>query len=254
MGKKSSRAPNITGAAEIEGKYSRETARDTTYADRPDQYNPFGNVQWTQEAVTDPATGEKVTKWVQKETMADSSKAIFDPTMRRLANNAELAEGMNERIRAEMGDAPDWAQFGDVKDFNYDPTQARQHAEDSAYKRQTNRLDPKFESDRQALEVNLRNRGLSSSDAAYQAELDAFGRSRNDAYEQARLGSTAEGRTEAEMMWGQNVQQNEIANALRDQKIQEYIAKRGFSLNEQNALSPTAEAQALVDTYSGGSA
>ena len=70
MGKKSSDPADVRGAAETEGQYSRETARDVTYADRPDQYNPYGSVTWGQEMVRDPATGEMVTKWTQNEALS----------------------------------------------------------------------------------------------------------------------------------------------------------------------------------------
>ena len=56
MGKKSSKAPDVVGAAREEGKISRETARDATYADRPDQNGPLGSTTWGQERVLDPAT------------------------------------------------------------------------------------------------------------------------------------------------------------------------------------------------------
>ncbi len=67
MGKKGGSQPvaDVKGAAQVEGEFSRETARDVTYADRPTQYNPFGDVQWSQAEFIDPASGEKVTKWTQ---------------------------------------------------------------------------------------------------------------------------------------------------------------------------------------------
>ena len=66
MGKKSSSPPDVTGAAKVEGKFSRETARDVTYADRPDQNNPFGSV--TCRYVTPPRvkwslSGRKIRVW-----------------------------------------------------------------------------------------------------------------------------------------------------------------------------------------------
>ena len=62
MGKKDPADPaDVKGAAEIEGKWADKTARDTTYADRPDQYNSFGNIQWGQEKVFDEASGEWTT-------------------------------------------------------------------------------------------------------------------------------------------------------------------------------------------------
>jgi hypothetical protein len=152
----------------------------------------------------------------------------------------------------EMGSAPDWAQFGEAQGLEFDPTELRQRAEDDAYTRSTNRLDPQFEADRNRLEIQLRNRGLSAGDQQYQSEMDSFNTGRNDAYEQARLGATGEGRSEADMLWNQQTGSTDYANALRDQKIQEYINKRGFSLGEQNAVDSTGAAGRLAAAYSGG--
>jgi len=252
MGKKSSKPPDTVGAAQTEGQYSRGTARDTTYADRPDQVNPFGSVRWGTELVNDPATGKPVTKWTQTEGMSAPVQNLFDNQLETLSNNSNLAAGLNSRINSEMGSAPDWQQFGDVQDLQYDPTDLRKHAEDSAYAHATNRLDPQFETQQNQLEIQLRNQGLRPGDAAYNSQMESFQRSRNDAYEQARLGASGEGRTEANQLWGQSTEANSIANALRNQKIQEYIAKRGFSLGEQKSLDPSAGAESLVGTYSGG--
>tara|TARA_R110000851_G_scaffold288960_1_gene443085 strand:- start:4712 stop:5473 length:762 start_codon:yes stop_codon:yes gene_type:complete len=252
MGKKSSSPPDVTGAAAVEGEFSRETARDVTYADRPDQNNPFGSVTWGTQRVRDPASGEMVTKWTQNQSMAEPLQNVFDSQMSSIQSNSDLADSMSGRIQDEMGAAPDFQQFGDVKDFNYDPTQQRQMAEDAAYERSTNRLDPQFDKKRNDLEIRLRNRGLAAGDQAYESEMESFGTGRNDAYEQARLGATGEGRQEAQQGYTQALGTNERANALRDQQIAEYISKRGFSRGEQNSINPISELSTLSDTVSGG--
>lgn len=156
------------------------------------------------------------------------------------------------------------------KDFTYDKFQydqggERQRAEDAAYGRAQARLDPQFASQQQALETKLRNQGLRQGDQAYDAAINNFNTGRNDAYEMARLGAVGEGRTEAEQnfqqalrtqgtqygqahgasqlnaqlqgqRFGQGVQSNQIANALRTQQVQEDLFKRGFSLDEVDRL------------------
>jgi|TARA_R110000772_G_scaffold25194_1_gene65834 hypothetical protein len=252
MGKKSSSPPDVSGAAQVEGEFSRETARDVTYADRPDQNNPFGSITWGTEQVRDPASGEMVTKWTQNQGMSEPVQNVFDSQMNTIQSNSDLAGSMSGRIQDEMGSAPEWQQFGDVNEFNYDPTQQRQVAEDAAYERSTNRLDPQFDKKRNDLEIRLRNRGLSAGDQAYQSEMESFSTGRNDAYEQARLGATGEGRQEAQQGYTQALGTNERANALRDQQIAEYISKRGFSRGEQNSVNPIGELTSLSDTVSGG--
>lgn len=253
MGKKSSSPPNVSGAAQIEGEFARETARDVTYADRPDQYNPFGSLKWQQTQQIDPATGERVTAWTQVQDLSEDSKSIYNPTVAYLANNAELAQKLGLRAADELGQAPDWAQFGEASNLEFDPTALRSAAEDAAYQKSANRLNSRFDSEANDLEIKLRNQGLAPGDQAYDAQMAAFTRSKNDAFEQARLGATAEGRGEASQLFDQQLASTEFANALRSGNIEEYLAKRRLSLSEAQALDPTQGIQDLAATYTGGS-
>ena len=244
MGKKSSDPPNVEAASAID----RETARDITYADRPDQISSLGNVRWGTEQVVDPATGEDVTKWTQTNELNDDLQGTLDSSLGMMRGNQELASGMSGRIQDEMGTAPDWAQFGDVEGF--DPDAQRLKAENDAYSRSTARLDPRFADEANALEIKMRNQGLTPGDQAWDSQMKNFGFRKEDSYSQARLGSTAEGRQEFDVA----LRGNQRANALRDQKIQEYINKRGFSLNEQGKLSQGSSLQDLASVVNGGEA
>lgn len=208
MGKKSSDPPDVEAAAEKEGQFSRETARDVTYADRPDQYNPLGSLTWNREQTIDPATGEPVTRWAQTQS--------FDPRIQQ-----SLDRGMMS-IAAD----PDFDQFGDVVGF--DPSAQRAAAEEASFMKSKNRLDQRFADERDSLDVRLRSQGLQPGDQLYDSQMRNFMQGKNDAYEQARLQSVASGRDE----FGVMLQGNERANALRDQRIQEYLAKRTHSLGE----------------------
>ena len=306
MGKKSPKTPDVIGAAKEEGKQSRETARDQTYADRPDQYNTMGSNTWGQTMVQDPATGEMVTKWTQNQTLSPEMQNLYNTQMQTNQQLGSTAAAMGDRINAEMGAPLNWEQFGDVEagpqasgvigagigpttgpeGFEWDGQSRRQAAEDASYGRATSRLDPQMEQKRQELEVRLRNRGLRAGDQAYESEMAAYGRDSTDAYEQARFGSTLEGRAEdaqsydqASNTFGQNLtseqqrynqmlsggqndreadQQafnqemsaNERANALRQQQIQEYTGKRGFSLEEQQALQGAQTTGDMVENFS----
>jgi len=246
MGKKSGSTPDVVGAAETEGAYSRETARDQTYADRPDQYNPFGNVTWHQQQSIDPATGEPVTKWVQRQGLSSDMKNMYDSQMSRSKDLNQMSAGMMGRVNQEVRDAPNWNQFGDVQGF--DPYAQRAHAEQSAYDKSRMRLDDRFGSQADALEIKLRNQGLARGDQAWDAAMQNFGQTQNDAYEGARLGATAEGRNEYNVA----LAGNERANALRNQQIQEYTDKRRFSLGESEALAAAGDPTALISNFSGG--
>jgi len=322
MGKKDPSPPDVRGAAETEGRYSREIARDATYADRPNQYGPLGSVEWGQTLGSDPASESRlrgaveearrnveryssstpasnsayppgyapahppgygplnlvpyansniqgdtgrlaeaesalseaerafsaanVTKWTQTQTLTPDLQSTLDSTLGMMKGRAGLAESLNPRIEREMGSDPDWAQFGDVVGF--DPTEQRASAEEASYQKSANRLDPRFARQRESLDIRLRNQGLVPGDQAYDAQIENFGTERTDAYEQARLGSVAAGRDE----FGVALQGNERANALRDQQIAEYLAKRGFSLGEQKRLTEGQSLTDLAGVTSGG--
>jgi len=253
MGKKSASPPDVEGASRAEAAANRETQRDITYSDRPDQYNPFSSVQWSNEQVQDPATGEMVNKWTQNQEFTPGVQGIVDQQMQQMSGKGDLASGMMGRIQSEMGGAPDWNQFGQAQGMEYDPTQLRQGAEDAAYQRATNRLDPRYAREGEALEIKLRNQGLRPGDQAYDASMSTFDTGRNDAYEQARLGASETGMAEAGQLWNQQVKGNEMANALRSQQVQEYLDKRGFSLGEQEGLNQGQTLTELLAATGGGS-
>lgn len=251
MGKKGG-GGNPADAARVQGEMNRETARDVTYADRPDQYNPWGSLRWTTEKAIDPATGEEVTKWKQIQDLSPDAQRLYDTNLGILTGRSNLAGGMMGRISDEMGGAPDWAQFGDVIGLDYDPTQMRQRAEDAVYQKQTSRLDPQFASQEQDLEIKLRNQGLMPGDAAYDSQMQNLAQQKADAYEQARLGSIGAGKDEAAQLWQQQMGGTELANALRNQQIQEYLGKRGFSLGEMERLQQGQGPADLVKIGTGG--
>jgi hypothetical protein len=237
MGKKSSPStPDVVGAAEAQGAQSRETARDTTYADRPDQYNPFGSIEWTTQTDIDPSTGEPVTRWVQNQKYDPSVMNILNQNMGTMGERAALANQLSGRLSDEMGTEPDWGQFGDVQQFHFNPGESRRHFEDDYYARQTRRLDPQFEQRQKNLELRLRDQGLRPGDQAYDAQMASLGRERSDAYEMARLGATQGGMQEQQMDFQERMAANERANQLRQQQIEEFLGKRGFTLDEINRL------------------
>ena len=265
MGKKSPKTPDVVGAAQEEGEQSRETARDKTYADRPDQYSTMGSNTWGQTMQRDPATGEMVTKWTQNQTLSPDMQNLYDTQMQTNQQLGSSAAAMGDRINAEMGTPLNWEQFGEVEagpqasgvvgggitsggpvgggitsggpvgggissggpvggginavsswedtgnvgpttgpeGFAWDGQSQRQAAEDASYGRATSRLDPQMEKKRQDLEIRLRNRGLRAGDQAYESEMAAYGRDSTDAYEQARFGATMEGRAEDAQSYGQ---------------------------------------------------
>jgi len=165
--------------------------------------------------------------------------------------------------------------YSGISDIS-DPTQVRQGAEDAMYNKAASRLNPQFDQKRQQLEIKLRNQGLGPEDEAYKQQMGGLNMQETDAYNQAMYSASDAGRQEAGQLFGQDVtkrgmytgerdrqgqfynqsgqqvfgqamganQQNynqmmqgsQYANAIRQQQMTEEMQKRGFSLNEINAL------------------
>tara|TARA_R110000782_G_scaffold70606_1_gene141795 strand:- start:2641 stop:4188 length:1548 start_codon:yes stop_codon:yes gene_type:complete len=113
-GKSSPSAPDYAGAAVATGEASKEVTRDQTYANRPDQYSPFGSTTWTNEQVRDPSTGQMVTKWNQNTNLNAESQAALDAQQRIGADRSQLAEGMIGNTANTLNQEFDWNGLPDV--------------------------------------------------------------------------------------------------------------------------------------------
>jgi hypothetical protein len=267
MGGKNS--PDYAGLAAQQGEANRETIRDQTYANRPAQYTPWGYTNWTNEQVIDPATGEKVAKWSQTQGLTPELQDILNKQIAIQGGRSDIAGALTGRIGQEFGKAMDWeglSPMGTVPTSQFtlpegdigDPNAFRQRSEDAMYNKARSRLDPMYQGKRAELETKLRNQGIGPEDAAYKSQMQALGFQETDAYDQAGWGSVGAGRDESNAMYsqlmgrnqqnfnqalganqqnfGQAMQGSAYANQIRQQQLTEAMQKRGFSLNEINAL------------------
>jgi hypothetical protein len=210
MGKKSTPAsPDYKGAAEATAASDKEALEYQTQANRPNQYNPWGSVEWSQ---------DDQGNWSQRQTLTGDTQSALDSQLALQRQKSDLGGSMFGRMKDEYGQAMDWGQFGDAGEL-------RQSSEDAAYGRATSRLDPRFEQEGQSLEIKLRNRGLTEGDAAYDSAMKNFNMQKEDAYSNARNQAVSQGRDETKL--GATLRQNQMAEEMQ---------KRGFSLNEMNAI------------------
>ncbi len=268
MGGKNS-DPDYRGAALAQGEANREVVRDQTFANRPDQYTPFGSTTWNPYQTLDPATGENTTAWEQVQSLDPRLQAILDKQIAVQGGRTDLAGMLTGRMGGEFGQQMDWRglnPMGQVPTQQYtmpepdagNPYETRQRAEDAVYNQAQSRLAPRFAEQRKQQEIRLRNQGLRPGDQAWQSQMGAIDQQETDAYNQAQYSAVGAGREEAGQMYGQqmgrqsqNFQQalganrqnfgqamqgSQYANQIRQQQITEAMQKRGFSLNEINAL------------------
>lgn len=244
---------------EAAGDVSRVQAQ--TRANRVSSTDPFGQQTYTEEFYEDPAGGDPISRWTSQYELNPNLQQTLDSMQNIGAGRASLAEGSMARYWDQMQNPMNFDQYGDpiqmgdtrgVGNFDFDPTASALRAEDAAYQRAAARLDPQFSSRQNAMEVKLRNQGLSPGDQAYDAAMANLGRERADAYEMARLGAVSEGRADTAQQFGQalgtsqqqaalggqefgqTMQQAALANQLRSQGRAEDIGERGFYLNEAN--------------------
>jgi len=264
-----SKSPDYQGAAIAQGEANREVVRDQTFANRPDQYTPWGFTRWNPYQTTDPSTGEATTGWEQIQGLTPELQEILNKQIAIQGGRSDVAGMLTGRLGNEYGSAMNWdglSPMGDVVNPQFtmpeggvdDPYQTRQRAEDAMYISAMSRLQPQFESERSSADVRLRNQGLKPGDAAYDAQMASLGQKQTDQQNQALWSSVGEGRAESGQMFGQQLAGNQnrfqqalgsnaqnyqqamqgsvYANQIRQQQMAEEMQKRGFSLNEINAL------------------
>ena len=251
MGKKSSDPADVVGAAREEGKLSKEAAIGEMYANRPDQFNALGGVQWTPTYEKDPVTGTTVTRWTQEQSLSPQAAGIVNPMFEQMQGRTEMANALNQRVYDSLSQEPEFEQFGDYQDFNFDDLGGRQAVEDAYYAKEAGRLDSRYDSEAQETEVNLRAKGLRPGDQVYDSTMASFGKDKNDAYEQARYNAIIGGGEESDRLYQQQFDQNVAANDLRDKRIEEYISKRGFALKEQDSLNSLNDFSTLAGLITG---
>jgi hypothetical protein len=267
MGKASS--PDYGDIAASQGEDNREVVRDQIYANRPDQYTPWGANTWDSESYIDPTTGKETTKWNQTTSLSPELQELFNKQMAIQGGRTDVAGMLTDRMGGEFGAPVNWeglSPMGQVPNSQFtlpegqidDPYQTRQRAEDAMYSQAQSRLQPKFQAARDQAEVKMRNQGLGPEDSAWKSQMQALGRDETDANNQAMWSSVGEGRNEAGQMYNQQMGRNQntfnqalnannqnygqamqganFANQNRQQQMAETLQKRGSSLNEINAL------------------
>ena len=218
-------APDYEAAAVATAAADKETLRDQTYANRPEQVTPFGQENWTNYQDVDPATGEAVTRWKQTTTLNEDSQRALDAQLGLTADRSELGGSMMGRAEQEFGEEMDWSALPEVGSG----AGARDRAETDLYNRQTSRLDPQWEQRTSGAEAKLVAQGLRPGDKAYDQAMENMGRERTDAYDRASSSAIQMGGAEADRQYN-------LESSDRNRQLTEEMQKRGFSLNEINAI------------------
>jgi len=220
--------------------------------------------RWTQNMQLDPAAQAALDDQ-QALTAARSSQALgmYDRVGEEFSDivNFDNYIPMGSPVEANNYDTYGMRDYGDIGN----PADFRTAAEDATYNRFTSRLDPQFSQRAEALEAQLRAQGLNPGDQAYDNAMGDFERERTDAYAQASYMANEAGRAEAGQMFDQSAFRAGFSNdtraqqisdmlrvgganfdeareasgfntTMRQQQIAEEMQRRGYTLNEINAL------------------
>jgi len=259
---KSSPAPvDYKGAAIAEGEASKDLVEQQTWANRPDQINPFGTSSWANTPVWDPTTGQNINKWTQTQTLSPAAQEALGYQMGLTTGRSKLGYGMLGNIGQDLGNPMDWSQFGTMqmpgeqqqmtdsgpgiwgsmagnlpqyetsgtlRNLNFGdapevtgPQQGWQRAENSVYDRGMSRLKPQLDAERQQAEIKMRNQGLSPGDEAWKSTMQGLDQKSNDAYQNLSNEAIMMGGTEAQRMFG-------MESAYRDQNTGERERSANF--------------------------
>lgn len=246
MGKKSAPAPDYRGAAEEQGQSSREAINMQTYANRANQVTPFGTQTWQPTSTVDPATGQRVTRWTQTTRLTPDMQRALDAQQGLTTGRSELAGSMIDRVRGELGGAPDYsgihARGEDVSGVGGAGQYTGQAGEALASAFEA-RMGPQFQRQQAELETQLRNRGVRPGDEAYDQALTQLRQSQGDQRNQMMAQAQAMNAEEAQRLQGMDIGSmqsqlgaSQYANTQRQQDLAEMLQQRGWSLNEANAL------------------
>ena len=236
MAKTSAPAPDYKSAAEEQAKSSAETTNMQNYANRPNQVTPFGSQTWDSNAIIDPATGQHVTQWTQNTTLDPKSQAALDAQLALTQGRSEQGANMMGRVQSEFGTPMDWTQFSPTGAAVGGGSAYSEKAGNAVADQFNQRMEPKFERDTQAMETQLRNQGLKPGDEAYDQQMKQNSQNINDARQQMADQAMLASGNEASRMQGLDIGAGSYNTQQRQQQIAEAMQKRGFSLNEINAL------------------
>jgi hypothetical protein len=237
MGKKSAPPPpDYTAAAIASGESSKEVTEQQTWANRPDQFTPWGSTTWQNQQVWDPSTEQYLNRWAQSTNLTPEAQAALDSQMRLQMGRSQLGESLYDRMADEYSTPMDWNSLPEWGESLAGGDEARQRAEDALYSRATSRLDPQWENAQADKEAQLAAQGLRPGDAAYDRAMNEFNMAKTDAYDQARTGAITGGGQEATRQQAMDQQASAYQNTMRQAQLAEAMQQRGFSLNEINAL------------------
>jgi hypothetical protein len=257
-------APDYTGAANAEAAASKEIATQQTWANRPNQYTPWGSTTWNAGAGVDPSTGQPITNWTQQQQLNPQLQSSLDQQLAIQNQKSGLGASFMGRVADEFSQPFDWQNLPQM-------SQGAQVQGTGTYTQGTNapafaderrqytqamwdQMQPQHARQEEGTRTMLANQGLTPGSEAYNRELERLGQAQaGERWNAVQAGGQEQQRMNQQMLaqqqqaYGQELGANaqnfnqltgyaEYQNKLRQQAIAEQAQARGMSLNEMNAV------------------
>lgn len=153
-------APDPYATAAAQFQQNKNQANFEADLNRYTQNNPLGQVSWTNSGTADDPN------WTQNTTLSPEQQSLYNTQMGTQNNLAGQASDYATRLQGQLAGDP---QGGDLA--------TRNHVEQALMER----LNPYLEQDRQALNTQLANQGLTYGGEAYGRAQQDLSRRTNDA-------------------------------------------------------------------------
>jgi len=183
------------------------TAIANAFLGNVNQITPDGSLTYDQTGTFDwydPYTGRtyKIPTFTATQELSQQQQAIKEQTDAAELNLAGLANQQSGFLQDYL-----------AKPFEYD----NQDVENWAYDLGSQRLDPRFAKEEEALRTRLLNSGIREGSAAWNSEMERLSQGKNDAYNQLMLQGRAQAYQEA--LAGRNQPINEITALLSGSQV-----------------------------------
>jgi hypothetical protein len=252
-GAKSAKAPDYTALAEQQGAINQKTANNLTTANRPNQYDAFGNsITWSrgmnpeQEAaqksldyftnIQNNGGGENP-EWVKQsiKQAQDTLAKTDEGSWNQQQNLNPETKAIWEKYQADAGKAG--SQYGDILNqylsgykgpelAQYDPNSTDKRVSDALYGSVMDRGRKEQTRETDQMNTQLRNSGLVPGSEAYNRAMQNLMTSQNDANLLAAQNATLAGGNEARAQYATQLQ-GQLAG--RNQPLQELAGMAGMA-------------------------
>ena len=155
-------SPDMIEYADMQGDANADVIDQQTFGNRPTQYTPWGYTKWTSEMVD----GNR--HWTQTQGLTPELQEILNKQVAMQGGRTDLGGMVLGRMGSEYSDPMDYSglnPWAETPQAQYtlpegpvdDPYGTRNRAENAMYDSAMSRIAPSQQSERQALEIKMRN-------------------------------------------------------------------------------------------------